>query len=437
MEALAHLLAAVAAGFGVVKGAVGVYPLVAKQVRRLMKKKPIMPAAIDEDVIDLELAPVDPGKVMQFLKTIGTLSGADVDKTVANWPAPDGFTDVQRKELASLLKSFVSGARFHSTHGTKLSNYLSAEKLLEQLLTGIQPKMSAGATLGGWKLTRFLGLGGFGEVWRADHALFPAPRVFKFFTQDGARAVLQKEAEVLFAVGRHLLDCPNVIDYQNVDIDAQPYPFIALEFASLGTLEDWILTPPAERPKIGFTDLMKGIVFGMSESHKHGIHHRDLKPANILLTGKSGDVTPKVADFGLGSVTTPAAPRSSYHSQALLVGTQMYQPPEAANPFKKRESAQDDVFALGVVWFQVLTGQLTRPAYDFAEELALAGADSRSIRFIGRCLASPKNRYPSACELYEEMDRDDPPPGPGEWAVPDGCFDVGGIAREYLERTAR
>lgn len=351
MELLAQVLAAASAGFGVVKGAIGVYPTVAKIVRDMMKKPAPNTNDSDADVIDLELAPVDPGKLMQFVHQLGLATEKDVEQAMAKWQAPDGFTEAQRKELTALLKNLVSGARFHSTHGTKLSNYLSAEKLLEQLLAGIQPKMTAGVTVNGWKLTTFLGMGGFGEVWKAENKLFPAPRVFKFFTQDGARAVLEREAEVLFAVGQHLTECPNVIDYQDVDIDAQPFPYLALEFATLGTLEDWILTPPGQRAKVSTTELMKGIVRGVNDAHKHDIHHRDLKPANILLAGDPGDVTPKVADFGLGRVATPAESQSSYRSQSVLVGTSMYLPPEAANPFKQREFAQDDVFALGVVWF--------------------------------------------------------------------------------------
>jgi Protein kinase domain len=435
VELLAQILAAASAGFGVVKGAIAVYPTVAKVVRDWTKKKSAPDPSTDDQVIDLELAPVDPGKLMQFVHQLGLATEADVEQAMAKWPSPEGFTDAQRNELTTLLKKLVSGARFHSTHGTKLSNYLSAERLLEQLLDGIQPKMTAGVKLGNWTLTTFLGMGGFGEVWKAQNTLFPAPRVFKFFTQEGARAVLEREAEVLFAVGQHLTDCPNVIDYQDVDIDAQPFPYLALEFATLGTLEDWVLTPPGQRAKIGLTELMKGIVRGVSDAHRHGIHHRDLKPANILLTGVPDDVTPKVADFGLGRVAAPAEAQSSYRSHSVLVGTSMYLPPEAANPFKQREFAQDDVFALGVVWFQVLTGRLVRPSYDFAEELALAGADSRSVRLISRCLARPERRYEDACELYADMDAEDPPPGPGEWDVPDGCFDVAGIAREYLERS--
>jgi len=121
----------------------------------------------------------------------------------------------------------------------------------------------------------------------------------------------------------------------------------------------------------------------------------------------------------------------------ILVGTRMYHPPEASDPFKKRHPAQDDVFALGVIWYQVLTGELVRPPYDFVDRLAdTARVDSRSIKMVSRCLAHPDRRYPSACELYGDLDTDTPP-GPGEWAVPKGCFDVASIAREYIEQRMR
>jgi hypothetical protein len=435
MVTIAAVLTGVTTAANVAKGAYSAYQLVSDAVRWLTSRiKKIPPDADpdDKDVIPL----VDPGKLMAFVYQLGITTDADVDEALANWASPKGFTDAQRAELTATLKKLVHGAKFHSTHGTKLSHYVAAEKLLEQLLDGAIPKRRLGEKVEGWELKAFLGMGGFGEVWRAENPYHPDTWVFKFFTQPGGREWMEREATVMFDVRGKLKHCVNVIDYLNVQVDAQPDPYLVLEFATLGTLEDWILTPAEERAKIGVTELMKGIVRGVSDAHKHGIHHRDLKPANVLLTGRSGDVTPKVADFGLGSVTTPTAPRSSYRSQAVLVGTQLYLPPEAANPYRPRDPAQDDVFALGVIWFQVLTGHLTRPAYDFADELSLAGADSRSIKLIGKCLASPKNRYPSACELYADMDADDPPPGPGEWAVPDGCFDVAGIAREYLERTA-
>jgi hypothetical protein len=120
----------------------------------------------------------------------------------------------------------------------------------------------------------------------------------------------------------------------------------------------------------------------------------------------------------------------------VLVGTRMYHPPEASDPFRKRHPAQDDVFALGVIWYQVLTGELVRPPYDFVEQLSARAVDARTIRMVSRCLAHPERRYPTAGELYAELDVD-APPGPGEWSVPKGCFDVAGVAREYIEQRMR
>jgi len=433
VEQLNYILGAISSA---IKIGITIAPILSRAIRNQTSRSDTESECINEEIIDL----VDPGKLTQFIYKLRLLSESDVEKALSKWRSPIGFTDANRQELSALLKNLVRGARFHSTHGTVLSNYLSAEKLLEQLMNGIQPKMSADTTIGTWKLTTFLGMGGFGEVWKAQKvqkSLYSTPLVFKFFTQEGAKELLETEAEVLDAVKVYLKDCPNVIFYHDVEIDAQPYPYIMLEFATLGTLEDWILSEPSQRAKITITELIRGIVRGVSQAHKHGIYHRDLKPANVLLTGTQDDVTPKIADFGLGSVVNPADSERSYRTQRIIVGTNMYLPPEAANPFVQREFTQDDVFALGVIWFQILTGEISRPSYDFAEQLAQAGADSRSIKLIAKCLANPKRRYPTACELYDELDKEEPPPGPGEWDVPEGCFDVAGIAREYLEVTFR
>ena len=382
--------------------------------------------------------PVIPrGKLTHFIHQLGLATVADVDRVLATWPTPAGFDEERREELAVVLKKLVQGARFHTTHGTKLNNYVTAGDLLDQLLSEVEPKLHQGDELNGWVLTKYLGMGGFGEVWLAANDDHHASHVYKFFTRDGSADWVKQEAKALKSLWKKLdeVDCQNVIDYLNVNLSAQPYPYLVLEYAELGTLEDWILTKPDHRrAKVGVDELMWGIARGVAAAHKHGIHHRDLKPANILLAGEPDDVTPKIADFGLSVDTAPA--NQAYSSQAVLVGTSMYLPPEASNPTCPRDYAQDDVFALGVIWFQLLTGELTRPSYDFADQLSAAGADSRTVKMISRCLAHPDRRYPSAGELFADLDAD-VPPGPGEWAVPAGGFDVAGIAREYLERVLR
>ena len=112
----------------------------------------------------------------------------------------------------------------------------------------------------------------------------------------------------------------------------------------------------------------------------------------------------------------------------------MYLPPESADPYEERSPAQDDVFALGVVWYQVLTGKIERPPYDFTDRLHQAGVDSRTMRLVSRCLAHPSRRFRDAGELLAALDSDAPPV---DWRVPDGCVDVGPLAREYLDSLAR
>lgn len=374
-------------------------------------------------------------EVLAFMHQLGLKTEADVRTAVEGWAPPRGFTAENRRELVALLTNLVRGARLHSAQGTPLSSYLRCERMIEDLLQGIRPKHQTGDRVQSWALASFLGMGSFGEVWRAENPLYPDPHVFKFFTLDGARDWLRREAGALTAVRRHLRDCPNVVEYLDVAIDAAPYPYLVLEYAGRGSLEDWILTRPDDRFALPPLELMRGVVRGMAAAHRHDIHHRDLKPANVLLTGR-GEPIPKVADFGLSTVDGPAETQSSARSDMVLVGTRMYHPPEASDPFRPRDPAQDDVFALGVIWYQVLTGELVRPPYDFADRLGAAGADSRAVKMISRCLAHPDRRYPSACELYADLDAD-APPGPGEWAVPAGCYDVAGVGREYLEQRMR
>jgi serine/threonine protein kinase len=180
---------------------------------------------------------------------------------------------------------------------------------------------------------------------------------------------------------------------------------------------------------------MQGIVRGLSRAHSLDIYHRDLKPANLLVAFDRDDACVKIADFGLAKVRPTGTEGAADASQAVVVGTNVYLPPEATEPFRQREPAQDDVFAVGVIWYQLVVERLQRPPYDFAEELREKGVDSRTIRVIERCLAKPGRRFGDASELEQAVD--DGSLASGDWKVPPGCFDVGLLAREYLSTLGR
>jgi serine/threonine protein kinase len=377
------------------------------------------------------------GDVLQWLRALGATSEVDVRQLVADWDPPYPVTPALRDELTLLLTNLVRTSRFHTTQGTPLSSYLRCERLIEQLLTNLEPKRRAGQPVGlgraEWRLERFLGMGAFGEVWVCKNPRFPLPRAFKFFTTPGGNEWLKREAEALFHIKDKLGDHPNVIEYLDIAVDAEPFPFLMLEYVGGGSLEDWVLAAPAERKSLDVPELMAGIARGLAEAHRHKIYHRDLKPANVLLTDDF-DPTPKVADFGLGRVDQEVPSAGSSVVSQLVVGTRMYLPPEAADPYEPRSTAQDDVFAFGVVWYQVLTGRIERPPYDFADRLTKTGTDSRTVRLVSRCLAHPSRRFRDAVDLLAALETDAPPT---DWAVPEGCFDVGALAREYLDSLTR
>ncbi|HKB40888.1 MAG TPA: protein kinase [Gemmataceae bacterium] len=372
--------------------------------------------------------------ILQALEAIGNLSDSDIRKRVEDLSRLKKLPAEQAEELTALLINLAHGTRFHTTHGTLRSSFVRCETLLDQLLKCVLPKRRKGAPVAengmpDWKLARFLGMGSFGEVWEARNPAHPEPRAVKFFTSPNALQWIKAEQQTLYQVQRQLPRHPNLVSFLDVALTGKPFPYLVLEYASGGSLEDWILSHEKDRPPLDNRLLIEGIVRGLAQAHEHGIAHRDLKPANILLAVTNQDVLPKIGDFGLGRVETQRADSSAQASQGAVVGTTIYLPPEALQPFVKRTPEQDDVFAVGVIWYQLLVGRLERPPYDFADRLREHLADSQTIRVIERCMAQPARRFKDASELEQAMDALPPVP---PWEPPADCFDVQHLVREYL-----
>ena len=103
--------------------------------------------------------------------------------------------------------------------------------------------------------------------------------------------------------------------------------------------------------------LARGILKGVAEAHRWGIVHRDLKPDNVLLQLTETDVVPKVADFGLAKLLGPALrPDAALTLTGQRMGTPGYMSPEQAEDVK-RVDARSDLYALGVVFYEMLCGK--------------------------------------------------------------------------------
>lgn len=217
-------------------------------------------------------------------------------------------------------------------------------------------------------LDSLLGVGGFGEVWKAHNPNLSSaqPVALKFCLDPIAARALQNETLMIdrvMKVGKH----PGIVQLLNTYLNAKS-PCLEYEYVEGGDLGGLILswhalpTPPnpAEAAKV-----MLRLTEIVAVAHKADIVHRDLKPANILtVKGADGATQFKIADFGIGGVATRRAIQESLGgSRARMQVSAVqgsYTPLYASPQQMKGEAAdpRDDVYSLGVIWHQLLTGDL-------------------------------------------------------------------------------
>jgi serine/threonine protein kinase len=400
-------------------------------------------------------------EIRRMLEDLGAVTPSAIDDLLKQWVEngirihgePGGPRRISklsadsRDRVAELLLNLTREARMLTSRGTPRGTLARYGGIIEELIQSLNLRKAAGQPVGpgypDWILTRLLGTGSFGEVWegRLRH---PNPhlgagrttaRAFKFFTHASAKAAVLAEQEALTGIYAALNGDPHVAGFHFVAVEGQPYPFLVLEYIPGGSLEDWIMEPAARRVPLRKQEIIRGIVAAIARAHAHDITHRDLKPGNVLLTERleeskrpeQYDVQAKIVDFGLAMI---GAGRSQADTSDSPRGTPMYLPPEAEQLFRPRNPRQDDLFAIGVIWYQLLIERIERPPYDFAEHLRQLGHDTQTIRLISRCLADPDRRYADAQELAKDLSDGGLWP---QWEpAPEGLYDVSHLVREYL-----
>jgi tRNA A-37 threonylcarbamoyl transferase component Bud32 len=211
---------------------------------------------------------------------------------------------------------------------------------------------------GRYRAVRRIDAGGMGEIWEADDTLLGRRVAIKVLAEElaGDRAAVRRFRREARATAK--LDHPNVIRvYDFIDGEA---PFLVLELLEGHTLADRLrrdgALPPAEAARIA-----AAVADGLDVAHRAGIVHRDIKPSNIMLTAGGGA---KVMDFGIA-----AAWEAHSTTGQQLLATAAYAPPERIS--SGRASPAGDLYSLGVVLYEMLTG---RPPFvaDTAEQLLRA-----------------------------------------------------------------
>jgi len=284
--------------------------------------------------------------------------------------------------------------------------------------------------VGDWELVELLGVGGFGEVWKARHRFFDgiAPVALKFCLDPAAQdRLLKHEAGVLNQVMRHGRH-PGIVPLLDAALGADP-PCLKYEYIEggdlSGLLREWIDLAPAERwPRATRVVAQLARIVGHAHRLSPPIVHRDLKPANILVAAcgfaegakpQAADLVLKITDFGIGSVAALEAIRESRQGSATRGGVlasslRGAHTPLYASPQQMRGDApdvRDDVHALGVIWYQMLIGDLGSgaPTGLWSEDLEGGGLSRDLIRLLGACVAAKPERRPrDAAALAEQLD---------------------------------
>lgn len=265
-----------------------------------------------------------------------------------------------------------------------------------------------GERISHYEITAFLGRGGMGEVYLAYDTRLRRQVALKVF-RDGANQQaserFMREAQLASAVNH-----PNVAHiYETGESDGVRY--IAMEYVEGTTLAAHIGDRPLPTPQV--VALAIQIAEALDEAHGRGVIHRDIKPANIMLSPR-GSV--KVLDFGLATVDDTSRSIASLSTMSgTMVGTVTYMSPEQA--LGERIDGRSDIYTLGVVMYEMLTGRvpftgstvasvLTQLLHDSPQPVSSLNASvPRALQdIVLRCLEKdPVHRYQNAAELLDDL----------------------------------
>jgi tetratricopeptide (TPR) repeat protein len=260
----------------------------------------------------------------------------------------------------------------------------------------------------GYEIDGEVGAGGMGLVYKARHLALDRVVALKMVLAGAhARAKdLERFRAEAQAVAR--LQHPNIVQVYEVG-EAGGLPYISLEFVPGGTLAKKSGHEP--QPPAAAARTVEALARAVQYAHERGIVHRDLKPANVML---ADDGTPKVTDFGLAKRLEAD---SGQTQTGQILGTPSYMAPEQAGGDTAKVGPAADVYALGAILYDLLTG---RPPFTGSSVLdtlemvrtrepvppgQLAGKLPRDLETITlKCLQKdPARRYPSACELADDL----------------------------------
>lgn len=208
---------------------------------------------------------------------------------------------------------------------------------------------------GRYKLIEAIGEGGMGSVWLAEQKEPVKRKVAIKLIKPGmdSRQVLARFDAERQALA--LMDHPNIARVFDGGMTDQGRPFFVMEY-----VKGVPLTEYCDQERLSLDDRLQlfiHVCHAVQHAHQKGVIHRDLKPSNILICLYDGKPVPKVIDFGLAkAMHQPLTDQSLYTAHGMMVGTPLYMSPEQAEHNNLDVDSRTDVYSLGVILYELLTG---------------------------------------------------------------------------------
>ncbi|MFO0959260.1 MAG: protein kinase [Isosphaeraceae bacterium] len=216
---------------------------------------------------------------------------------------------------------------------------------------------------GRYTLVEVIGEGGMGSVYLAEQTRPVRRQVALKLIKTGmdSRAGLARFDAERQALA--LMDHPNIARIYDGGVTPSGQPFFVMEL-----VQGVPLTEYCDRQRLSVKsrlELFVAVCQAVQHAHQKGIIHRDLKPGNVLVTEVDGRPTPKVIDFGVAKATEQDLTDMSFADTGAIVGTPTYMSPEQADPSSMDIDTRTDVYALGVMLYELLTGSPPLDARQF------------------------------------------------------------------------